>query len=733
MLRVLITIMILLPMVANAYTGEVEIDGIRYEISTKEQTANVLGPSSVDISGVLTIPSSIEYEGKTCFVKSVQGFTNCSGITSIVLGEGISQIADSAFIGCINLKDIDIPLSMRDIGSTAFDDTDWLNQQEDGIVYAGQVAYRYKGNMQENTDLVFKEGTISISSQTFRRNSNIKSVVFPTSLRYIGAEAFAVCFSMYQETLAIPDSVYVGERAFNNCRNLEQLVLGNGVKVDAGAFTNCRNLKSVTLGNVDFIYNDSNGYFDATGGKTGGWFLSSNSIKTVEFHCKKIGKWFSGKASITTITLGNEVEVIDDDAFSGCTGLTKVEFPNGLKYLSGFGGCTGLSEISIPSSVEKIGIKAFGSTGLTTLHIPANVKEIDLGAFSGCSGLSSVELSTGLKKIGEGAFYGCSGLTELFIPNSVDSILCDIIGSFRGCTSLKTLTISEGVKYLGPYTFSGCEQLTKVILPESIEEINYGLFLNNKRLNTVIIPSKVKTIYGDAFGECLELEDVYCYSPTVPKTVSIMPTNPNYSDNPFRASYIQYATLHVPAQAIEDYKAAKYWQDFKEIVAISDYEAKKCATPKINYKQGHLSFTCDTEGAKYEYEITDSDIQTGSDSQVELTVTYHVSVFATAPDHVNSDVATATLCWIDVEPKTEGITNDIAQIPAHAVLIQSENGEISVAGLDDGTKISVYEVNGVQVGTGISNNGQAVISTHLPSGSIAIVKIGEKSVKITMK
>ena len=96
-------------------------------------------------------------------------------------------------------------------------------------------------------------------------------------------------------------------------------------------------------------------------------------------------------------------------------------------------------------------------------------------------------------------------------------------------------------------------------------------------------------------------------------------------------------------------------------------------------------------------------------------------------------MATATLCWIDVEPKTEGITNDIAQIPAHAVLIQSENGQISVTGLDDGTKISVYEVNGMQVGTGISNNGQAVINTHLPSGSIAIVKIGEKSVKVTMK
>ena len=721
MIRVLITIMMLLPMVANAYTGEVEIDGIKYEISTKEQTANVLGPTSTDILGVLTIPSSIEYEGKTCYVKSVQGFTNCTGITSIVLGEGIFQIADSAFTGCTNLKDIDIPLSMREIGSTAFDDTDWMNQQEDGLVYAGRVVYKTKGSYP--ADVVFKEGTISISSKTFWR-SGLGSVVFPKSLRYIGASAF---YHSWILNLSIPDSVYVGNEAFYQSYNLKQLDMGNGVEVEDFAFKQCRALKNIRLGNVSFIYDK-----DRYNNEDGYWFYQSDSIETVEFHCKEIGRWFGGKPSITTITLGNEVEVIDDGAFSGCTGLTKVEIPNGLKYLSGFTGCTGLSEISIPSSVVKIGGSAFyGCTSLTSLHIPGNVKEIDFDAFRNCSGLYSIELSSGLKKIGPSAFYGCTGLTNLFIPNSVDSIGSGdyFDRSFAECTNLKTLTISEGVKYIGPGTFAWCEQLTNVALPEGIMEISSHLFLNDKKLNTVIIPSSVNTIYGQAFGGCIDLEDVYCYSSIVPKIEFVN----NYGSDPFYGSDIQYATLHVPAQAIEDYKAAKYWQDFKEIVAISDYEAKKCATPKISYEHGILSFTCDTEGAKYEYEITDSDIQTGSDSQVELTVTYHVSVYATAPDHVNSDVATATLCWIDVEPKTEGITDDIAQIPAHAVLIQSENGEISVAGLDDGTKISVYEVNGMQVGTGISNNGQAVINTHLPSGSIAIIKIGEKSVKVTMK
>ena len=99
----------------------------------------------------------------------------------------------------------------------------------------------------------------------------------------------------------------------------------------------------------------------------------------------------------------------------------------------------------------------------------------------------------------------------------------------------------------------------------------------------------------------------------------------------------------------------------------------------------------------------------------------------------DSDVATATLCWIDVEPQTEGITNDIAQIPAHAVLIQSENGEISVSGLDEGTKVSVYDVNGMQAGTTVSRDGQAFINPHLSSSSVAIVRIGDKSIKVVVK
>ena len=114
-------------------------------------------------------------------------------------------------------------------------------------------------------------------------------------------------------------------------------------------------------------------------------------------------------------------------------------------------------------------------------------------------------------------------------------------------------------------------------------------------------------------------------------------------------------------------------------------------------------------------------------------MTYNISVYATKEGYENSDVATATLCWIDVDPKTDGIENGIAHVRANAILIQTDNGQINIAGTNDGTKIYVYGIDGQQVGSSMSYDGQASININLQSGSIAIVNIGDKSVKIVMK
>jgi hypothetical protein len=191
----------------------------------------------------------------------------------------------------------------------------------------------------------------------------------------------------------------------------------------------------------------------------------------------------------------------------------------------------------------------------------------------------------------------------------------------------------------------------------------------------------------------------------------------------------------VPANSVNAYKAADPWKNFKSIVAIDGETptTQKCEKPTISYNNGELSFASETEGATFISTISDADISSYSTSTVQLGITYTISVYATKSGYDNSDVTTATLCWIDQTPKTEGITNGVANIPANAVLIQSAGGTITVQGCDEGEQVSVYGINGTQAGTSISQNGAAIVNTNLQPGSIAIVKIGQKSVKVVVK
>ena len=121
---------------------------------------------------------------------------------------------------------------------------------------------------------------------------------------------------------------------------------------------------------------------------------------------------------------------------------------------------------------------------------------------------------------------------------------------------------------------------------------------------------------------------------------------------------------------------------------------QKCEKPTISYKNGKLTFKCATAGAVCQSSITDTDIKSYRGNEIQLSVTYNISVYATKAGYENSETATATLCWIDVEPKTEGIDNSVAQVKSNVVLIQGNDGVVSVSGVDDGKDVAVYSVDG---------------------------------------
>ena len=425
-------------------------------------------------------------------------------------------------------------------------------------------------------------------------------------------------------------------------------------------------------------------------------------------------------SGLTSVTIPNSVTSIGDKAFYECSGLTSVTIPNSVTSIGNwaFVSCSGLTSVTIPNSVTSIEAYAFyGCSGLTSVTIPNSVESIGNWAFAGCSGLTSVTIGNSVTSIGSYAFRACSGLTSVTIGNSVTSIG---FYAFYGCSGLTSVTIPNSVESIGERAFKGCSGLTSVTIPNSVTIICDEAFIGCSGLTSVTIGSGVEYIGYEAFANCPELLDVYCLEENVPYTKS----------SAFEGSYPENATLHVPDASVASYMEAEPWSSFGKIVGLSEEEpeVEKCATPVVTYADGKLSMACETEGAEFITKIVALDHSTFYDAEVELSATYNIEVYASKANFENSDTISVALVWVENGDVSE--ETGVISVEAAPVLIQGNGGVLNISGVAKDTEIVVYTVSGAEVARATATEGTTTINTGLQSGTIVIVKFGNKSVKI---
>ena len=618
-------------------------------------------------------------------------------------------------------------------------------ENDDGVT----IYYNYTsdGKELEVTCLYYNPPTISQDYKGF--------VVIPEEVTYmnrtrkvtrIGDNAFRGCSNL--TSIDIPNSVTsIGNYAFRYCRALTSIDIPNSVtSIGNDAFSSCSGLTSVTI---------------------------PNSVTSIG------GGAFSNCSGLTSVTIGNSVASIGTEAFYGCSSLSKVivkdiaswcnvsfrTFANPLYYAHHLYSDenTEITDLIIPNSVTSIGDYAFSGANLTSVIIPNSVTSIGGWAFQNCSNLTSVTIGNSVTSIGNNAFGGCLILTSVTIPNSVTTIGNQ---AFHYCSSLTSVTIGNSVTSIGTEAFSNCSSLSKVIVKDIFSWCNVDFGSNplwyahhlysdeNTEITDLIIPNTVTSIGDYAFSGCSSLTSV-----TIPNSVThigdeafancdileviSMIENPfDINNNTFSENAFYNATLYVPTGTIDKYKATEGWKKFVFIEegnggGGAPPEPSKCAKPTIYYSNGKLSYKSETEGVSFNSTISDTDMGKYRDDEVQLSVTYHISVYASKNGYQDSEVAEATLCWIEVDPQKEGITEDTQtdakQMKAMPVLIQAVDGQISVEGAPEGTKVAVYDASGMEVGSAISRGGTTLVPARLPSSSIAIVKIGEKAVKLAVK
>lgn len=386
-------------------------------------------------------------------------------------------------------------------------------------------------------------------------------------------------------------------------------------------------------------------------------------------------------------------------------------------------------DIVIPSTVSYNGIEykvtnitssAFKSTKINSIVLPDGITSLSNYCFYSCKSLSSITIPCSVTSLGNHCFAFCISMSSIAIPNSVTSFgdYC-----FQCCNSL-SINIPNSVTSLGQGCFTNCTSLTSITIPSSVTSLGLSCFSGCSSLTSITIPNSVTSLGLICFSGCSNLVKVNCEWDNL--------DNVSCATNAFENIFSE-AKLYVPIGTTAMYQAKQPWSDFKYIVEEDGTTAttETCATPMISYADKCLLFSCTTEGAQYHYTITDDDMKTNAYSEsgkVELVAAYNISVYASADGYKNSDMATATLYFINAGLENTGI----AAAEKRAVVVQADGQSVNVSGLNDGEAASLYSVSGVLLSKGKATDGAVSLDAGGANG-VVILKIGTQSMKVLLK
>lgn len=312
----------------------------------------------------------------------------------------------------------------------------------------------------------------------------------------------------------------------------------------------------------------------------------------INYPITHIGKEaFRSYRGLTTVSLGNCLKVIEDNAFEGCVELVKLGMPNSLETIKegAFASC-GFSVVEISDGVKEIGENAFSrNSTLNSVKIGKSVTTIGRQAFSECPALTSVTLGENLKFIKTSAFERCTVLSDIILPSSLQVIDSRAFHS----TALVSVSVPSSVVNIGKDAFNDIYALKEIKVDEAntvYSDIDGVLCSKTKTVllrypnskgKTYTVPNTIKKIYDGAFSYCPELETVVFPASVISfgnnifasnsklKSITILNPEPATLESSFNVSDV---FILVPKQSVNLYRNTYRWRDMniKAIGSIAE-------------------------------------------------------------------------------------------------------------------------------------------------------------------
>jgi hypothetical protein len=185
---------------------------------------------------------------KTLFSLGKYAFTDCTGLSNIIIPETVKEIGESAFSGCTGLTSLTIPSLVTSIGINAFKGCTGLAtiSMQEGLTSIGEGAFEGCSAL---TGFTIPASVTSIGQSAFSGCVGLSSISIPAGVTSIGSGVFKDCTGLTSVTLPEDGALRViSEHAFEGCTGLTQISIPQGLtKIEKNAFTGCTNLKTVIL------------------------------------------------------------------------------------------------------------------------------------------------------------------------------------------------------------------------------------------------------------------------------------------------------------------------------------------------------------------------------------------------------------------------------------------------------------------------------------------------------
>ena len=562
-----------------------------------------------------------------------------------VIPDTVKKIDNNAFANRLLLTAITIPASVEEIGERAFY---YCRGMSTVTFVAGGTAPLTIGNEAFRScyaiaGIVIPARTVVIGNSAFYSNS-IKTVTFEAGgTADLTIQYRAFCYSSYIENIVLPERTKVIENnAFESCTRLKTISVPASVEKMGGyttvndveilnstfsVFTSCYALEEVKVA-------EGNKYFKSIGGLLyykglyEGWYGSSTvfhdhtdgNVKALVFvpiSAKgalevpaTVGYVFASAfayngnyrgfaytandGGISKVTfaasnncIGNKI-YFGAKAFSYAVRMTEIVLPTGLLDISAnmFEYCGSLTTITIPNTVKTIQANAFQyCTKLENVNFEeGGTEELTLvggtkankSLFFNCFNMKSITLPERTVSVGNYAMAYCS-FEEIHLPSTLKTIGNYAFASqYIAMSALRKVTFAEGcvLQSIGNYAFSKNGVLESINLPSSIKTIGKNAFEYCLSLNSLTLPSTLVSIGQNAYLYCVSIETI-----TLTEGMTTISANMFYGWNALKSVVIPSTVTSIGANAFADCAslASVTFANGSQLRSIGDYAFKNTA------------------------------------------------------------------------------------------------------------------------------------------------------------